>query len=116
MKPLREKVHNKLFSMASILLDNVIVPEEIAQEGADSITASYYDDDGNKYTFTLSLTVMPEIKVDLGEEPPMTLADQINLMLEKMTGLEEDVALLKGYHNEQITDDTPNETEPNTEG
>lgn len=98
MKPFREKIHNKLYSMASILLDNVIIPGEEKQEGSDSIIASYYDDNGNKYTFTLSLNVTPESEVEVVDEEPITLAEQIAIILEKVTALETDVALLKGYH------------------
>ena len=60
MKPFKEKIHNKLYSMASILLDNVIIPGETKQEGSDSIIASYYDDNGNKFTFTLSEDIMTQ--------------------------------------------------------
>ena len=98
MKPFREKIHNKLYSMASILLDNVIIPGEEKQEGSDSIIASYYDDNGNKYTFTLSLNVTPESEVEIIDDEPLTLAEQISTILEKVTALETDVAILKGYH------------------
>ena len=77
MKPIREKIHSKLYSMASILLDNIIVPGEEKQEGSDSIIASYYDDFGNKFTFSLSLSVTPESELDIIEDEPVTLAEQV---------------------------------------
>ena len=110
MKPLKEKIHSKLYSMASILLDNIIVPGEEKQEGSDSIIASYYDDYGNKFTFSLSLSVTPESELEIIEDEPVTLAEQVAAILEKVTALETDVALLKRYHDSAPQVD-PNATE-----
>lgn len=110
MKPFKEKIYNKLYSMASILLDNIVIPGEAKQEGSDSIIASYYDEEGNKYTFTLSLNVTPETEDEIIEPEPITLAEQIAAILEKVTALETEVALLKGYHvSNEIQTDSPTE-------
>lgn len=102
---MREKVQTKLNSMASILLDDVIVPDKNEQEGNESISASYYDKYGNKFTFSLSLTVVPKVKdEDPTEETPLTISEQISAILTKVTALEEDVGNLKSYH---ISSDTP---------
>ena len=111
MKPFKEKIHNKLYSMASILLDNVIIPGETKQEGSDSIIASYYDDNGNKFTFTLSLNVVPETDENTPVEEPLSLADQIGMILEKVTVLENEVAILRGYHDSMPTESGENPTE-----
>ena len=93
---MREKIQVKLNSMASILLDDIIVPESPIQSGQESIVASFFDKDGNRFTFNLSLTVTPkEIET---VEPTPTLADQVSTILEKLTSLEEDVSNLKNYH------------------
>lgn len=96
MRQMREKIQIKLNSMASILIDDIIVPGEPTQSGQESIIASFFDKDGNKFTFNLSLTVTPkEIEV---VEPTPTLSDQVAIILEKLTALEEDVSNLKNYH------------------
>lgn len=93
---MREKIQIKLNSMASILLDDIIIPGSPIQSGQESIVASFFDEDGNRYTFNLSLTVTPkEIET---VEPTPTLADQVSTILEKLTLLEEDVSNLKNYH------------------
>lgn len=97
--------------MASILLDNVIIPGEMKQEGSDSIIASYYDDNGNKFTFTLSLNVVPETDENTPVEEPLSLADQIGMILEKVTVLENEVAILRGYHDSMPTEQSENPTE-----
>ena len=51
MKPIKEKIQTKLNSMASILIDNIIVPGESHQSGSDEVSASFYDKDGNKFSF-----------------------------------------------------------------
>lgn len=95
--------------MASILMDNIVKPYEEKQEGSDSISASLYDEFGNKYVYTLSLTVSPKTDDEEVVEEPVTLAEQIATILEKVTSLEDDVALLKGYHagtpTENISED-----------
>lgn len=111
MKPFKEKIHNKLYSMASILLDNVIIPGETKQEGSDSIIASYYDDNGNKFTFTLSLSVVPEANENTSVEEPLSLADQVGIILEKVMLLENEVARLSGYHDSMPAEPGENPTE-----
>lgn len=103
MRPMKEKVQVKLNAMASILLDGIIVPGQDEQEGSESLTASYYDKHENKYTFSLDLTVVPKHKEEETSEQGETsasLEDQIALILEKITELEEDVSTLKLYHSD----------------
>ena len=97
-RELREMTHVKLHEMASILLDDIIVPGEIRQEGQESIMASCIDRNGNKYLFNLSLTVTPEEIVQ--SEPAPTLADQISTIIEELVGIKEDISTLKGYHTQ----------------
>ena len=112
MKPMREKIQVKINSMASILLDDIIVPGEHEQEGNETIDASFYDKDGNRFTFTLSLAVVPKVKdEDPEEETPATISDQITTILEKVSAIEEDVAKLKTYHPSP-DGSTENESEP----
>lgn len=100
MKHIREKVQVKLNSMASILLDDIIVPDSIPQSGQQTIESSFFDKDQNRYTFNLTLTVTPKVFEDEEEDsdPIPTLSEQIAMILQKLTELEEDVATLKGYH------------------
>lgn len=110
---MREKVQTKLNSMASILLDDVIVPDKNEQEGNESIAASYYDKYGNKFTFSLSLTVVPKVKdEDPTEETPLTISEQISAILTKVTALEEDVGTLKSYHTSSDTPSVENQENP----
>lgn len=120
-RELREMTHVKLHEMASILLDDILVPGEIRQEGQESIMASCVDRDGNKYLFNLSLTVTPEEIIQ--SEPVPTLADQVSTIIEELSNIQNDIATLKGYHtqievdpntNENVTED-PNPTENPTE-
>lgn len=105
---MREKVQSKLNSMASILLDDILVPDQIEQQGSETLVGSYYDEDGNKFTFTLSLTVAPKEKAGTEEtEEPVNISDQIATILEKIIALEEDVSVLKNYH---LTAQEPTET------
>lgn len=105
---MREKVQSKLNSMASILLDDILVPDQIEQQGSETLVGSYYDEDGNKFTFTLSLTVAPKKKAETEEtEEPVNISDQIATILEKIIALEEDVSVLKNYH---LTAQEPTET------
>lgn len=114
---MREKVQTKLNSMASILLDDVIVPDKNEQEGNESISASYYDKYGNKFTFNLSLTVVPKAKdEDPTEETPLTISEQISAILTKVTALEEDVGTLKSYHTSSDTPSTENQEDPTNQG
>lgn len=120
MKHMREKVQTKLNAMASILIDDIIIPEQQEQEGAETVMASYYDKFGNKFTFTLGLTVTPKQKEEGSEtEEPVSVQDQVALILEKITALEKDVAELKTYHPQTettVVEDGPNEPQdPNTE-
>ena len=41
-------------------MDNIIVPGERQQQGYDEMKASFFDKDGNKYVFILSLRVIPK--------------------------------------------------------
>ena len=117
MKSMREKVQTKLNSMASILLDDVIVPDKNEQEGNESISASYYDKYGNKFTFSLSLTVVPKVKdEDPTEETPLTTSEQISAILTKVTALEEDVGVLKSYHTSSDTPSVENQEDPTNQG
>lgn len=114
---MREKVQTKLNSMASILLDDVIVPDKNEQEGNESISASYYDKYGNKFTFSLSLTVVPKVKdEDPTEETPLTTSEQISAILTKVTALEEDVGFLKSYHRSSDTPSVENQEDPTNQG
>lgn len=114
MRRVNEKIQDKLYSMSSILLGNVIIPRKIEQEGSDSIVASYYDDNENKYTFTLSLNVTPKEKTEEDSEEPVTMAEQISMILSKLTSLEEDVEILKGYHASSNTPSSDDLSVPNT--
>lgn len=115
MKPMREKIQSKLNSMASILLDDIVVPEQEIQSGNETIVASFYDKYENKFTFTLSLNVSPkEIAADQTDDQALTMADQISMILEKLTLLESDVAGLKVYHQtSEETGGTENTEETN---
>ena len=101
---MREHIQSKLNNMASILLDDIIIPEQEEQSGSETIQASYYDKFGNKFTFTLGLNVTPKQKVEPSEPTPTT-DEQLALILEQLALLEEEVSELKGYHNQ-----TPTET------
>ena len=114
---MREKVQTKLNSMASILLDDVIVPDKNEQEGNESISASYYDKYGNKFTFSLSLTVVPKVKdEDPTEETPLPTSEQISAILTKVTALEDDVLVLKSYHTSSDTPSVENQEDPTNQG
>lgn len=102
---MREHIQSKLNNMASILLDDIIIPEQEEQSGSETIQASYYDKFGNKFTFTLGLNVTPKQKVEPSEPTPTT-DEQLALILEQLALLEEEVSELKGYHNQ-----TPTETQ-----
>lgn len=119
MRRMREKIQIKLNSMASILLDDIIIPGSPIQSGQESIVASFFDEDENRYTFNLSLTVSPkETEV---VEPALTLSDQVAMILAKLTTLEEDVSNLKNYHlsptvetsEPDPTEETPKEDDNN---
>lgn len=96
---MREHIQSKLNNMASILLDDIIIPEQEEQSGSETIQASYYDHFGNKFSFTLGLNVTPKQKVEPSEATPTT-DEQLALILEKLAELEEDVGELKGFHNQ----------------
>lgn len=109
MKPMREKIQSKLNSMASILIDDIVVPEQDRQNGSETITAGFFDKYGNKFTFTLTLDVVEESKVEEVEdgETGLTVSEQIGIILDKLTRLEGEVAELKTYHtqNNDVDDD-----------
>ena len=94
---MREHVQSKLNNMASILLDDIIVPEQEEQSGSETIQASYYDKNGNRFTFTLSLNVTPKEKAETVDPMPTT-QEQLDLILTKLALLESEVSDLKGYH------------------
>lgn len=112
MRNVKEKVQTKLNSMASILLDDIIVVGEKRQEGTESIVASFYDKEGNKFTFNLSLTITPEEIEQVTPAP--TLSEQVNSILEEIGALKNDISTLKGYHT-TIEVDTPNEEQQTEE-
>lgn len=91
----KEHIQRKLYSMASILMGNIIIPSQEEQEGSDSIVASWYDEVGNKYSFTLSLNVVPPIKADTEEDETVTVADQIAIILSKLDALDTKVGILE---------------------
>lgn len=108
----REKVQTKLNSMASILLDDIIVPGETNQQGSETLSASYYDNDGNKFTFVLGLTVTPNADEETGaEETALTIDEKLEMILSKISSLEEDVNLLKTYHTNAPAENEPSEEE-----
>ena len=111
-RELREMTQVKLHEMASILLDDIIVPGEIRQEGQESIMASCIDRNGNKYLFNLSLTVTPEEIVQ--SEPVPTLADQVSTIIDELSSIKDDISTLKGYHTQIEADPNTNE-DGNTE-
>lgn len=112
-RELKEMTQIKLHEMASILLDDIIIPGEIRQEGQESISASCVDRNGNKFIFDLSLTVTPEEVVQ--SEPVPTLSEQIATIVSDLNSIKDDILTLKGYHT-QIepvdTDPTVNIEDP----
>lgn len=96
---MREHVQSKLNNMASILLDDIIIPEKEEQSGSETIQASYYDKFGNKFTFTLGLNVTPKEKVEPSESTPTT-DEQLALIIQQLETLEAEVSELKNYHTE----------------
>lgn len=100
MKPIKEKIQTKLNSMASILIDNIIVPGERHQSGSDEVSASFYDKDGNKFSFRLSLHVIPKEGADdgLGDTEIITTEEKINRIEEAIVAIQKDIGLLKAYH------------------
>ena len=57
----KEKVQDKLNSMANLLLDDILKPHEIMQSGEKSITAGWYDENDNRFDFTLTIKVSPTL-------------------------------------------------------
>jgi len=102
MKKNKEYIQRKLYSMASILMGNIIIPSKEEQEGTDSIVASWYDENGNKYSFTLSLNIVPPEKVDTEADESITITDQIAAILSKLDTLEGKVDSLEQTLNEPI--------------
>lgn len=100
MKPIKEKIQTKLNSMASILIDNIIVPGERHQSGSDEVSASFYDKDGNKFSFKLSLLVTPKEGADdnLNDTEIITTEEKINKIEEAIMVIQEDIGILKAYH------------------
>lgn len=97
-RELKEMTQIKLHEMASILLDDIIIPGEIRQEGQESISASCVDRNGNKFIFDLSLTVTPEEVVQ--SEPVPTLSEQIATIVSDLNSIKDDILTLKGYHTQ----------------
>jgi len=100
MKPIKEKIQTKLNSMASILIDNIIVPDERHQSGYDEVSASLYDKNGNKFSFKLSLRVTPKEGTDddLDDIEVVTAEEKISRIEEAIVAIQEDINLLKAYH------------------
>lgn len=100
MKPIKEKIQTKLNSMASILIDNIIVPGERHQSGSDEVSASFYDKDGNKFSFKLSLRVTPKEGADdnLVDTEIITTEEKITKIEEAIMAIQKDIGLLKAYH------------------
>lgn len=102
MRRMKEKVQTKLISMSSILLDDILVPNEEKQHGYEHVSASFYDKYGNKFTFDLSLTVTPRVQdSDSNIDAPVTIPDQLDNILNKMDNIENGVEQLKQAHNIQ---------------
>lgn len=106
MKPIKEKIQTKLNSMASILIDNIIVPGERHQSGSDEVSASFYDKDGNKFSFKLSLLVTPKEGADdnLVDTEIITTEEKITKIEEAIMAIQEDISLLKAYHENKRED------------
>lgn len=100
---MREKVQTKLNSMANILLDDIIVPDQEFQQGQETISASYYDQFGNKFSFDLTLSVTP-FEEQASTEPVLSMSDQIEMILAKITHIEQDVANLQAFHTNEGSD------------
>ena len=56
-KKRKEKMYNKLTSVANLLIDDIIVPFEEDQSGSKEITVGWYDRHGNRFDLTSSLVV-----------------------------------------------------------
>lgn len=106
MKPIKEKIQTKLNSMASILIDNIIVPDERYQSGSDEVSASFYDKNGNKFSFKLSLRVTPKegMDDDLDDTEIITAEEKISRIEEAIVTIQEDISLLKAYHENKRED------------
>lgn len=116
VRKMREKIQIKLNSMASILVDDIVNPNKKEQEGSESIVASFFDKDGNKFLFDLKLTVVPEQKE--GEIPDpigMSQQEQMDLILREIAEIKEEIAQIKqNQNNDQDTPKTaPDESETN---
>ena len=116
VRKMREKIQVKLNSMASILVDDIVNPNKKEQEGSESIVASFFDKDGNKFLFDLKLTVVPEQKE--GEIPDpigMSQQEQMDLILREIAEIKEEIAEIKqNQNNGQDTPQTaPDENESN---
>lgn len=108
---MREKVQTKLNSMANILLDDILVPDQESQQGQETISASYFDKFGNKFSFDLTLSVIPPETKEEISEPVLSLNEQIQMILSKITSIEDDIANLKAYN----TNSEPSENEAGPE-
>lgn len=96
---MKERIQTKLNSMASILMDNIIVPGERRQSGYDEVSASLYDKDGNKFAFKLSLQVTPKGETDDVEESEFeTSEDKIDRIEAAIVAIQADIDTLKAYH------------------
>ena len=82
------------------MIDNIIVPDERHQSGSDEVSARFYDKNGNKFSFRLSLRVTPKEGVDdgLGDTEIITTEEKINRIEEAIVAIQKDIGLLKAYH------------------
>lgn len=90
-KKRKEKMYNKLTSVANLLIDDIIVPFEEDQSGSKEITVGWYDRHGNRFDLTSSLVVKSASAI----------------ALEKLAQAEKDV-------EEEIENSTGNNTGDNT--
>ena len=64
-KKRKEKMYNKLTSVANLLIDDIIVPFEEDQSGSKEITVGWYDRNGNRFDLTASLVVKSASEIAL---------------------------------------------------
>lgn len=64
-KKRKEKMYNKLTSVANLLIDDIIIPFEEDQAGSKEITVGWYDINGNRFDLTASLVVKSASEIAL---------------------------------------------------
>ena len=102
MKPMREKIQTKLNSMASILIEDLFVPEEKEQEGYKTIDAGFYDRHGNRFDFRLKLNITPKSKIEELDPAEDVFGEEMSKeeMQEKFKDIISRVKLLESYTSE----------------